>query len=744
MILFEEDWAKYPSAIIDINTKNKSFVRLAAVYKSMGIKNHAFLLALINPSLQGVDPYDPDLTEEQITAISVECKINPWYFFREIARAPALAGTDPVMMEANRANIALYWSFFNHIFFILIQPRQTGKSFSTDVLMRLLMNVLCQSTQINLLTKDDTLRRANIQRLKDIAEELPFYLQFRRHDDANNGEEITVNTFKNTYKTHVPQMSPKRALLLGRGLTSPIMHIDEAPFQPNIAIALPAALAATGAAIEAAIKNKSPYGVILTTTAGKKDDKDGKFVYGLVSDAAVWDEAFLDSKNAEELAKRVRGASRAKKLMINGTFNHRQLGKTDEWLARKLEESLQTGEDANRDYFNIWTSGTEKSPFPAHMADMVAASVESILFNEFSKPDGYVIRWYIPEDEVEERMANGKYLMTMDTSEASGGDDISLLITDVETLETIGAGTYNETNLIVLAKWVCSLLVRFENVTGIIERRSTGGMLLDYLLLMLPSYGIDPFKRLFNRVVNEYDEFPERYREIKQPMNRRPTDIYVRYKKTFGFATSGSGSYSRGELYSSVLMAAMKRAGTKVKDKTLVDQILGLVIRNGRIDHEVGEHDDMVIAWLLTHWFLTQGKNLSFYGIDITKIGSAIRTQKELSYEELEIAAEQKYLRERIEDLQKELIGERDTFLCARIEHELRSLERKIILEDGEMFSVDELIRKASEARRGRGRNYDAYERQWGNNEVSLTAPRHAVERISFSEGLFSDRRTYG
>jgi hypothetical protein len=82
MILFQRDWAKYPTAIIDINTPNKSFLRLATLYRSFGVKNHAFLLALVNPELQGVDPFNPALTDEQKAMIALEAMVNPWYYFR--------------------------------------------------------------------------------------------------------------------------------------------------------------------------------------------------------------------------------------------------------------------------------------------------------------------------------------------------------------------------------------------------------------------------------------------------------------------------------------------------------------------------------------------------------------------------------------------------------------------------------------------------------------------------------------
>lgn len=76
MILFKQDWKYHPNAIADVNTSNKSFIRLSALYRDMGVENHTFLLALHNPELIGIDPHSPDLTIEQIGLITAECKEN--------------------------------------------------------------------------------------------------------------------------------------------------------------------------------------------------------------------------------------------------------------------------------------------------------------------------------------------------------------------------------------------------------------------------------------------------------------------------------------------------------------------------------------------------------------------------------------------------------------------------------------------------------------------------------------------
>jgi hypothetical protein len=103
MILFQEDW-RTQNAVPDFDTSNRSFVELAAIYKKMGVKNFAFILALHDQSLKGIDPFSENLTKDQQARIALECRTNPWYFFREVARVPG--GGDGVKLRANRANVA--------------------------------------------------------------------------------------------------------------------------------------------------------------------------------------------------------------------------------------------------------------------------------------------------------------------------------------------------------------------------------------------------------------------------------------------------------------------------------------------------------------------------------------------------------------------------------------------------------------------------------------------------------------
>lgn len=701
MILFQEDWDKYPHAIVHYNTRNRTAVELALKLRMMGVENHLFFLALHDKDLEFVDPHDPNLSIEMMAKVGIECKINPWYFFREVARVPAVAGTAASIVRINRSNVALWWCFFCHIYIILTQPRQTGKSFNADLLMTELMNFLCNNTQINLMTKDDKLRGDNIKRLKDIYEELPAYLKFKTKEDANNTEEISIKALGNTYKTHVPQASPKRAYNLGRGMTTPIFQIDEAPFQPNIEIAMGSALMAMGAAIDAAKANNEPYGVILTTTAGKMDDKDGAFVYDLVQKSAPWTEKFYDCKNQEELEKTVRRHAPGGAFRVYACFSYKQLGKDDAWARDQLERASLSGDDANRDLFNIWTSGSQSSPLPTAILEAMRNSILDVALDKIYTIGGYMVRWYIDEEELEHVMRTRSVIAGMDTSDASGGDDIGLVFTDAETGAVLGAANFNETNLITFSSWLVWLLVNYEKVTLIPERRSTGSTIIDYLLLQLPGYGVDPFKRIFNWVINNPYEHKERFAEASLPMNRRPEDLYVRCKKYFGFSTSGTGQTARSELYSTTLQDAARRFSTRVHDRTLVSQISGLIKKNGRVDHAPGSHDDMVISWLLSHWMLTKAMNLQHYGINPRSVLTVVDTKQELSDDERAQEYIQQQIRRRIDELGDLINACRDSALIERYENELRVLDSRLVLKEGENFSLDAFLQDIRESRSG-------------------------------------------
>lgn len=710
-ILFAEDWGLYPQSNIHYETRNESFIEVVDLFQQMGVKNCYFPLAIVQPHLVNVDPFANDLDFQTQMDIKLECSINPWYYWREVARVPPQSGFKPVPIRANRSNIALWWCFLNHIDIALIQPRQTGKSLNTDELMCWLLYQKLRNTQIFLLTKDSKLRGDNIQRIKDIRQYLPNYLNPHLKQDPDNQIEIKCGEYANHYATAIGRNQETAANSIGRGHTFPISHTDEGPFIPHLGVALSAMLAAGTAARDEAIRCGTPYGNIFTTTAGKRDDPSGKLFWDMLTNSMFWNESLYDCENQKHLEQVVTNNCHNNQCMINATFSYRQLGYDDDWFRKVAANTRGTPDSISRDFLNKWTTGTASSPLTPELNGALRNSVRSPKYIQLFK-NNFTLNWYIPKEQIERRMASSKYIMGMDTSSGVGRDNTTIYICDARTLETVATAAISEINLLKMCKWVVDLMIAYENIIVIPERKSSGDTLVDSLLLDLPAVGINPFYRVYNRIISEgLDEEDRNLRECVLDMVRRPDSIPPSIKKYFGFATGAStSSHSRGALYDDTLQLAASFSANNMQDQGTVDEITALVTKNDRIDHGSGNHDDRVIAWLLTNWFLIHTKNLHRYGIKDALTGavdyyaSKLRIENEGVNVEFELAKNTR-IKNEIETLLEKLRDCRDEYVMMQYESRLRLLDSRFTTEDKGVISINDLIVEAKETRRKRARN---------------------------------------
>lgn len=709
-ILFREDWGLYPKADIHYNTRNESFIEVVDLYQQMGVKNCFFPLALVQPHLADIDPHATDLPFEIQMDIKMECSINPWYYWREVARVPPQSGYKPVPIRANRSNIALWWCFLNHIDIALIQPRQTGKSLNTDEMMCWLLYQKLRNTQIFLLTKDSKLRGDNIQRIKDIRQYLPNYLNPHSKYDPDNQIEIKCSAYSNHYATAIGRNQETAANSIGRGHTFPISHTDEGPFIPHLGVALAAMLAAGTAAREEAIRCGTPYGNIFTTTAGKRDEPSGKLFWNMLSDSMFWTESLFDCNDRQHLTEVVTNNCQNNQCMINATFSYRQLGYDDDWFRKVAANTRGTPDSISRDFLNKWTTGTATSPLSTELNSALRNSVKPPKYIQLFK-NSFTLNWFIPKESITNRMSNGKYILGMDTSSGVGRDNTTLYICDARTLETIATAAISEINLVKMCKWVVDLMVAYENIILIPERKSSGDTLVDTILIDLPAVGINPFYRVYNRVVSEgLDEEDRNLRDCILDIIRRPDSVPPSIKKYFGFATGAATSvHSRGALYDDTLQLAASFCAHNMQDQGTVDEVTALVTKNDRIDHGSGKHDDRVIAWLLTNWFLIHTKNLHRYGIKDALSGAvdfyANKSREENQGINIEFEqAKNNRIRNEIEELLDKLRDCKDEYVMMQYESRLRLLDSRFSEEDKGIVSINDLINDAKETRRKRAR----------------------------------------
>ena len=709
MILFLSDWARYPTAIVHTQTKNKSFLRLAELYRAMGVKNCYFHLALLQPELAEVDPYDPNLDELTMTKIGQECLYNPWYFFREILRIPPTASNDPIPFIAARGNIGLYWSFFNHIDLALIQPRQTGKSVGDDGLDIYILFLAARNTRINKITKDDQLRTANIERLKKMRDNLPYYLNpYDKRKDPDNKHELKCTLYGNVYSIVVGQNSEAAALNVGRGLTSAINKFDEAPFIPYIDVVIPAMLASGTAARDEARLNGTFYGNVFTTTAGKKNSRSGGFMYKLIFGGMTYTEKIFDLKNQTELAGVVKRQSigELKKPILNITMSHRQLGKTDKWLREKIVESAGSGEDADRDFGNRWTAGGLMSPLTIEVNEAISSSAKEVVHLELTSA-AYALNWYIREESINDYMNSNDVIIGLDTSDAVGRDSITMVLINAKNLDVVATLNVNETNIHTFANFVADFLIKYRRTTLVPERRSSGQSIIDILIIKLTSVNIDPFRRIYNLMVDDAMHTKPGFEPLMHELYMRPSWFNDKSKKYVGYVTSGAGRHSRSALYSDTLTRAAQLACQRVYDKRLIDELTGLVVKDGRINHTNDSHDDMVIAWLLGIWFLLFSKNLSHYGIinplsDVKEFKPVAPNALPVTAADLYFEDEQKEIREEVNNLIESLDSCDNPLVSLIIESKLKSLVSRLEENKVESKTLDEVLNRAYEDRRNR------------------------------------------
>lgn len=612
-ILFIEDWERLGAAP-DWSTSNQSALRVATSLKRMGIANHAFMLALYDQDLIGVDPFDPDLPIEYQAKVTIEFGRNLWYALRECIKIPPVAGVDDVPFRFHRANLALAWTFLNNLFNINVIGRQRGKTMAVVSLLTWLLNSRVNLT-ISSITKDDDLRSQTIKTFKKVYDALPPFLKFRNSGDSKNTFEFTVNALKNIFKMAVPSTSPKRAYMVGRGLTSSTTWSDESCFSPNIRISLGACIASGTFAREEAVAMGEPSGIILTTTAGRLDDPDAAYVYELIENSTPFNESLYDADNKIDLLDIVRNNNAAHLPRTYCIFNHLQLGVTNRQQLEAMQMSAQSKGDAERDFLSIWNRGASFSPLPPETLEIINNSIIDPFYSQLCKPENFLINWYV-DMEVIPDLANYPMIVGIDPSEGIGQDAMALCLVSVVTGEVIATATQSILSIPTYIRWLYkTFVVPYTNTLLVIENRSTGQSIIDGLCELMILDNINPFTRIFNTIVQEKETYKEQYRLIRPPYYRPAECRHITYKKFFGFKTNGAGQYARGVLYGEIFHTTCTQRGNLFKDRKLCSEINALFEKDGKIQHPPGGHDDLVIALLLAHWALQRLKNVEAYGL---------------------------------------------------------------------------------------------------------------------------------
>lgn len=603
----------------DFGTKNNSFLVTAQELKTIGIENYYFFLEVKHPELgvQDINVFDDNISPEDAARVIIECKENPWFFFREVSRVP-VSGTGSVPLILLRPSVAAVWCFMHSIDFLLCQPRQTYKSTWCTAILEYMLLFEYNNVNIPLLhlKLDRALKSA--EQLRDYICVLPKYMNPWSDKNKLPGLKSLKYEWHNT--SIIPIASADSEVKAGdllRGFTVLGAMLEEYEYLHHFMSIMEGATPAIISGREIGRKYGVRTCVMYLSTPGNLETDEGRQSKRMIDMTPEFNEHMYDLTESE-LHDFFSGMTHVNShgdpeqvTSLYIEFNYKQCRKDDKWLREQYNEALKKNkiEEYKRGVLLQRFAGDKSVLFEQRDLDYIR--------NNVREPD-YVIfllkkyNLYVYKHEIQSPDLNSNtpyfdtqipYLIGNDVAAGGDGDNTTFIIVHPYTLEIVGElispyiGTLDHMRLIIeLAK----LIPR-----GIfcLETNSVGKALVDFVQesnLEARFYHDPQLDITKNAIVKEDDESVIMKHKAHQ---KKYIGTYVSQKVR--------------ENMMKLLIRYVKEYRHLINSKYLVRDILNLVRgKNGKIQAADGEHDDMVMAYCHVIYVLQYGAELLRFGID--------------------------------------------------------------------------------------------------------------------------------
>ncbi len=576
-----------------MSTTNKSFLEMHYYLRDIGIERNKFMLTLLDPDLASIDPYDPKLNPIMKSKVLRECIYNPWYFFREIVRIPDSGSATGVKFELNRGNLALLFCTMLNLNTYIEMPRQTGKTVGALVWYLYLFNFGTANAEINFLNKKLDDSKLNLQRLRDMRKLLPSYLRMdqafnpdgSRIRGKDNVESLEHPTNKNKIRTVASARNKVAATSLLRGRTTHLIHIDEHAFiQYNGIIYLNMIPAFKTAALNAQ-RNRSPYGIIISTTPGDLTTDEGIESFNMKEAATEFSERWYDL-SSQEIYDIINSNHNSNFVHIR--FTYQQLGKSEQWFRDICVEMLNKWPLIRREVLLEWAISSDNSPFRVEDLE----TIKSLL----KQPQNTVLLLRKYELKIYDKV-NLKYPPIMGVDVAGGSQRDSSAITVIDSYTTKVTAELNSNfisqpelaNVIhyIVSQWMPNCVVNIE---------ANGGFGKAVIARLLQS---SIKKNLFYTIKDKVIE--ERFDQgIRSQKRMQKTKVY-----------GSDSTKGERERLMEIMMDRVEYHKDKIISPTIYEELCGLEIKkNGKIEHSNNTHDDQVFSWLWALYVYYEGGDL--------------------------------------------------------------------------------------------------------------------------------------
>lgn len=600
----------------DFGTKNGSFLLTAKELKELGVKNWYFMLEVKYPgfNVQDIDPYDPNISAENIGRILVECKHNPWFFFREVLRIP-VRGSGSLPLYLHRAGCAAIWCWLNSFDFELVQPRQTYKTTVITGIMAYAMLFEYRNCDIPYMHKTEKRCTDNVGILRDYIMALPTYM----NPWANAKHPPGLQSLK--YEGHNVSIavisaakSESVATDKARGFSLFTWFVDECEFIPFMKAVIDGANPTIVQARQTAREKGIRASMMYASTPGDLETDEGKEWQKILDNMPVFKESYYDC-TPEELINiksvSVDDPDHVPITMFYIEFNHEQLRKNEAYLREQYYEAVKknTLGEYRRGVLLQRFRGGEGSFFYQEDIDYIQQKIRE---PDYTIPilNKYRLHVYKHQIRVPDLTSDTPYfdmsvpyLIGIDCATGKAGDNTAICIVHPYTLEVVGEFLSSLIGALDLMRTVTILAGMLPRALFCIESNMTGVDIIDFV----------QETRLENRFYHD----PRATELTKNVTEHKDEDFKLKQraqaKRHFGTFMSNK---TRKMMFN-ILRDVVHDYRHLVYTKYLVKDICNLVEdKTGKMAAASGEHDDLVIAYLHTLYVLRYGYELGRFGIN--------------------------------------------------------------------------------------------------------------------------------
>jgi len=286
-----------------------------------------------------IDLYDNLPTGKKIDKAReyLKCKLSPLYFVENYISVPVAGGMIPMKESELWFSTPKFRQFLNSLHHLdaveLMASRQHGKT-TISLCWYLHCLLFYPKIQIEYVTLDS--KRANdaIKRMKEMLNALPEWLKIPY---KGKSERVTYIELENGSRMNSNYVSgaidPDK---LGRGMSAPLIYVDETAFIPKMDIVWAAMQPSISAARVFAKKNNYPTGVLFTTTP---NGAGTNFFYNTWARAWLSDEIFEgDNIVPRNDFLELMHSNDNKNNFVRFRIHWSETNKNEEWYKQQVKE----------------------------------------------------------------------------------------------------------------------------------------------------------------------------------------------------------------------------------------------------------------------------------------------------------------------------------------------------------------------------------------------------------------------